>query len=70
MPLNETHIYYQVFKFDKPQSFRAILPKITELCASDLHNYLVYVPCNVDKILEVRFLIDFSLKPFKKFKIY
>lgn len=60
--LNATHEYFQVFKLSEPvQRYKAVFPRVTELCASDMHGFLVYVPCNVEEVLEVGFFTGMTL---------
>lgn len=64
--LNSTFDYYRVFSLEKRRSFRALLPKIDEICAGDIHDYMVYVPCNSEKILEVRFFEHYFYQYFRQ----
>ncbi|KAI6171044.1 hypothetical protein M3Y97_01081400 [Aphelenchoides bicaudatus] len=55
--LNETHDYFQVFRLSStsPQRHKALFPTISELCAGDMHGFLIYVPCNVEDVLKAEF---------------
>lgn len=58
----DEHYYFQVFSPSERKSFMAMFPKITKLCAGDLHNRLVYVPCNTGEVLEVTSKISECIK--------
>ncbi|KAI6186008.1 hypothetical protein M3Y98_00086300 [Aphelenchoides besseyi] len=50
--LNETNSYTTVVSFKERKTLMAIYPRLTNLCTGDLLGILVYVPCNVEEVLQ------------------
>lgn len=57
---------FQTFdgKYTKKYNF---FPAFREICATDLHDYLVYVPCNAKSIIEFQYGKDAWYKPNQKY---
>ncbi|KAI6212484.1 hypothetical protein M3Y94_00030900 [Aphelenchoides besseyi] len=49
--LNDTNSYTTIVSFNERQTLMAVYPRITSICTGDLLGTLVYVPCNVEEVL-------------------